>query len=104
MSTIKEDIKSQFKCGLSVSTDEDHFLIEPILLPCSHSVCLACLDDFIQNKFECYHCKSVVKKDEMKNRIPNQAIKIFMNSYLNELNEELDSKIKSTIDSFNGKI
>ena len=45
MSTLKEDIKSQFKCGHSISTDDDHFLIEPILLPCSHSVCLACLED-----------------------------------------------------------
>ena len=40
----------------------------------------------------------------MKNKIPNQAIKIFMNGYLNDLNEELDSKIKNTIDSLNGKI
>ena len=104
MSIIKEDIKSQFKCGLSISTDDDHFLIEPILLLCGHSVCFGCLEDFKKNQFECYHCKSVLKKDEMNNRIPNQAIKIFMSGYLNDLNEELDSKIKNTIDSLNGKI
>ena len=104
MSTLKEDIKSHFKCGLSVSPTNDHFLIEPILLHCSHSVCTACLENFKQNEFECYHCKSVIKKDKMKNKIPNQAIKIFMNGYLNDLNEELDSKIKNTIDSLNGKI
>ncbi len=84
MSTLKEDIKNQFRCGLSVSTVDDH-----ILLHCSHSVYSACLENFKQNEFDCYHCKSVIKKDEMKNRIPKQAIKIFMNGYLNDLNEEL---------------
>ena len=104
MSTIKEDIKSQFKCGLSVSTDDNHFLIDPFLLLCGHSVCLGCLEDLKNNQFECYHCKSLLKKDDMKNRIPNQAIKIFMSGYLNDVNEELDSKIKKTIDLLTGKI
>jgi hypothetical protein len=87
MSTIKEDIKSQFKCGLSVSTDDDHFLIEPILLLCGHSVCFGCLEDFKKNQTEieiftisCIYYKLSIWSKEIQ---LNQKVKRKKEIYLN---------------------
>ena len=101
MSPIKDEIKAQIECCLS-SSNHDHFVSEPILLLCGHNACLTCVEGLKENQVDCYHCKKVLKKDEMNNRTPNQAIKIIMSCYFKEINEEIDFKIKKSIESLNG--
>ena len=96
------DIKSQIICGFSNSTD-DHVAIEPILLMCGHNGCLACIDSLKEVQIECIHCKHILKKDDMASKIPNQAVKMLMSGFLKELNEELDLKMKKSIDLLSGK-
>ena len=101
MSSIKEDIKSQFKCGLS-TCKYDHFLVEPVLLPCGDNCCLKCVDELKEDQMECFHCKVIHKKDDLKIKIPNQAMKQIMKNYLKDLNEELICKARTTLQTLKG--
>ena len=102
MSSIREEISRQVKCGLS-SSDDDHFIIEPMLLPCGDNACKNCINDLTEKRKKCNHCKTTHKKDDLKKAVPNIAVKLLMKSYLKELNDELDVKVKFAIDSMEGK-
>ena len=102
MSSIKEDVTRQIKCGLS-SIDDEHFVIEPMLLSCGDNACKNCIENLNEMQKECNHCKKIHKKDDLKKAVPNNAVKLLMKSYLKELNDELDVKVKLAIDSIEGK-
>ena len=101
MSSIREEISRQVKCGLS-SSDDDHFIIEPMFLPCGDNACKNCIENLNEMQKECNHCKITHKKDDLKKAVPNIAVKLLMKSYLKELNDELDVKVKHVIESMEG--
>ena len=102
MSSIREEISRQVKCGLSNNNDE-HIVIEPMLLSCGDNACKNCIENLNEMQKECNHCKKIHKKDDLKKAVPNNAVKLLMKSYLKELNDELDGKVKDAIKSMKGK-
>ena len=101
MSSIREEISRQVKWGLSW-IDDDHFVTEPMLLPCGDNACKNCIEDVNELEKECNHCKTIHKKDDLNKAVPNIAVKLLMKSYLKELNDELDVKVKHVIESMEG--
>ena len=111
MSTTKgEDYTTRFTCCLS-EDDYIHYLFEPMYLLCGHNACLDCLQDIEcldlnKNQIECYHCKSLIKEDDVTNKKRNPVIESVVLAYLNlnlyDLNDYLDADIKKSIDSLKG--
>ena len=102
MSSIREEISRQVKCGLS-SSDDDHFIIEPMFLPCGDNACKNCIENLNEMQKECNHCKTTLKKDDLNKAVPNIAVKLLMKSYFKELNEELNVQVNHAIESMEGK-
>ena len=60
---IREDILGELKCG---SSNEKHFLIEPISLNCGHSICKKCIPKDNIKELKCHICGCVSKQDFSK--------------------------------------
>ena len=103
MSSIREEINRQVKCGLS-NIGDDHFVIEPMLLSCGDNACKSCIEDLDGMEIECNHCKTTHKKDDLNRAVKNIAVKLLMKSNFKELNDELDVEVKHVIESMEGII
>ena len=94
--TIPEDILSDLKCSIK---SDFHYAYEPILLKCGSNACKNCIIDSPNEKIKCYGCgDDHDKKDYLDSKI-NKIAKTVAVSFLNDLIEDLNSKL-SSLESF----
>ena len=91
---IPEDILKGLKCCLS---QDGHYVYEPISLECGANACKKCIDNVSNaNKMKCQNCLQIHQNRNYSNFGVNIMVKNIMNLFLNDLIEELGSKLEFT--------
>ena len=90
---IPEYVLKQIKCCLN--ENENHVLVDPVLLKCGGNACKECVTDYIK----CLNCNQThLKGDFIENKSTESLIRFFMN----DLSANVDEEIRSMRAFLNG--
>ena len=82
--SIPDYIFKQVECCMSA--DDNHFLIEPVLLKCGGNACKVC----VSGSTKCLHCNSVhSNNDYIECKTAESLIRFFMTDLSASLDEEI---------------
>ena len=84
----------------SKSNDTHHFVKEPIVLDCKHSICKKCLLRTNIFNLECNKCEKKIYRD-MSNDSESIEVKELINKSLGSLFEELEKQTSQSLEKFN---
>ena len=96
---IRETILKQMRCCLS---DDGHIVHEPIALNCGLYACKKCIDNSVVSTLKCLGCNGTHEKYDFINAPISKCIEPFIQSFLPDLFQDLNEKLKSTCDLFKG--
>ena len=102
MNSIEKDFYMQILCsGLNLKKEE-HLISEAASLKCGHSICKSCIEILKDTKINCRHCNSEYKTKDLKKLPISNALKLLIKSNWKEMVNELNFKLKKTIESLMG--
>jgi hypothetical protein len=99
---IDEEKLQEFECASS-SDNETHYLIDPILLSCGHSVCKSCFSNEMINSIKCKKCGIKTEQNFSKiqgSKALQQSLKLFLENIFEKIEKKTILKLnefKSTI-------
>lgn len=88
-STIPDYVLNEIKCCLH---EDQHILLEPVLLKCGGNACKGCIDDHTKSSFKCFKCNLTHDKIDF---IENKSIESLIRFVMKDLSKNLDHEIKS---------
>ena len=92
--SVPDFVLKQIECCLS-GEDDNHFLIDPVILKCGGNACKVC----VSGSSKCLHCnKTHLKNDYIECKSAESLIRFFVK----DLFANLDDELRSTKDSLNG--
>lgn len=112
LDAFREDFEARFKslrCYLvkqqqqQSDAGESHFLVEPKILPCSHSACYECIQAaLVDNSLTCAQCNTVHTDINVAQLKTNTSLvdQIELNS--NEITDQMIEQLFKYIQSLNG--
>jgi hypothetical protein len=89
---IPEAILNQIKCCLN---EDGHIVHEPVLLKCGYNACKKCCSDQVVSTVKCLRCHAIHEKTELINAPNNKAIDFIIQTFLNDLFQDLNFKLES---------
>ena len=82
--SIPDYILKQLECCMSA--DDNHFLIEPVLLKCGGNACKVC----VSNSIKCLNCNRTHSKNDFTEcKLGESLIRFFMKGLTANLDEEM---------------
>jgi hypothetical protein len=87
--TIPEYVLNEIKCCFH---EDQHILLEPVLLKCGGNACKGCIDDLKESFFKCSKCNSTHNKNDFFENKSSEALIRFL---MKDLTENLNKEIKS---------
>lgn len=97
--TIPENILKELKCSLR---SDGHYAYEPVVLKCGSNACKNCIKDAKDEKLKCYSCGDEHQKKDYSDFKINKVAKSVMKSFLEDLIQDLDTKLAATEESLKG--
>ena len=90
---IPEDVLNQIKCCLN---EDGHIVHEPVVLNCGFNACKKCCSDPVVSSIKCFSCHNSHDEDELLNAPNNKEPYLIIQTYLNDLYQDLNLKLEST--------
>ena len=98
--TISKKIMKEITCCLS---NDEHVVIEPIILECGSNACKKCINEI--NQFsQCYRCNKTHEKEKSLKLPFNKLATVVVETFLPDLFKNLEIELKTVTDSLKGKI
>ncbi len=89
---IPEDVLNQIKCCLN---EDGHIVHEPVVLKCGYNACKKCCSDPVVSNVKCLRCHAIHDKNELLNAPNNKLADSIIQTYLNDLYQDLNLKVES---------
>jgi hypothetical protein len=96
---IPEKILNQMRCCFS---DDGHIVQEPLLLKCGLNACKKCVDNSATATLNCFGCNGTHDKKDFIDAPIVKIVDSLIHSFLDDLFEDLEDKLKSTCDLLKG--
>jgi hypothetical protein len=96
MSAVPDYILKDIKCCLN---EDQHILLEPVLLKCGGNACKGCISDSSTASVKCLKCNTTHDKNDF---IENKSFESVIRFFLKDLSNNLDDEIKSMKDLLTG--
>ena len=97
--TIPETLLKQMRCCLY---DDEHIVHEPIVLKCGLNACKKCVDNSAISTLKCFGCNGTHEKNDLINAPISKFKESFIKSFLPNLFQDLNAKLKSICDLLKG--
>ena len=107
--SVSHSVLEIIQCSFSRCKGK-HFLKNPVTLPCSHNVCLNCLQDVLSNvtikEIACTYpdCTKRHEVNNLKDYKINNMVDVIIKENLNDLFSILKNSFTQIYNDFNGKI
>ena len=93
-----DEIIKQMNCCLS---DDNHIVIEPVILNCGGNACKQCVDDIQGLSVECFNCKQIHLKSDLERMPLNSTMKMLIEkALLKDVVAQLKSKLNDLLSEF----
>ncbi len=100
---IEKDFYMQILCSSFNLNNEEHLISEAASLKCGHSICKTCIENIKDSVVNCRHCNSEYKVKDLKKLPVSNALKLMIKSNWKEIVNEMNFKLKKTIESLMGQ-
>lgn len=90
---------NQFKC---VASNDKHYAIKPVELPCGHFICKSCADNEIKNnRIKCFACQKIILIDNNNKCNESFTAKKSIKENLDELFSCIENEFTRSISNLN---
>ena len=96
---IPDTVLNKMICCLS---DDGHIVHEPIVLKCGANACKKCVTNSTVATIQCFGCNCTHEKKDLINAPNNKIFESLIHTFLDDLFEDLNSKLKSTNELLKG--
>ena len=89
MSSVPDYVLKDIKCCLN---EDQHILLEPVLLKCGGNACKGCINDLNKTSVRCFKCNSTHDKNDFAE---NKSFESLIRFFLKDLSKNVDDELKS---------
>lgn len=97
--SIPENVLKEIKCCLS---NDDHIVIEPVLLSCDGNACNRCIYSFKESL--CKNCSKKHDNDDVLYAPDNKMAKKLVEKYINEIFQDLIARLELIKEGLRGML